>query len=148
MTNNQKIITCAFCQGTGKHTHFGSTCPVCKGKGENQIKGKFVTCSDCRGTGQKRGTTLTCYTCGGLGIVPDTREEFKKARKEIKKAREEMDKERPAFTKASAGREEFQKKPRGQNTCFCQSCAKKINRESTIKVCFACFRKIKKERMK
>ena len=55
-----------------------------------------MTCRDCRGLGQKRGTTLTCYTCGGLGVLPDTREEVRRARREIRDAREEMARERPA----------------------------------------------------
>jgi len=65
-----KNIECGFCRGTGRNPHFRGSCPVCKGKGENQVKGEYMTCGDCRGSGQKRGTTLTCYICGGLGVVP------------------------------------------------------------------------------
>lgn len=82
----QHIIKCAFCKGTGHNPHFRSTCSVCKGKGSNQITGKFMVCDECRGSGQKRGTTLTCYPCKGLGVIPDTREEFKEARQEIRKS--------------------------------------------------------------
>jgi DnaJ-class molecular chaperone len=89
----QQIIKCAFCKGTGTNPHFTGICPVCKGGGRNQITGKYMVCGHCRGSGQKRGTTLTCYTCAGLGVVPDTREELKKARQEIRKAWAEMEKE-------------------------------------------------------
>jgi len=90
----QQTIKCAFCKGTGKNPHFTGTCPVCKGKKENLVTGRYMTCSDCRGSGQKGGTTLTCYGCAGLGVIPDTREELRRARKEIRKIHEEMDEER------------------------------------------------------
>ena len=90
----QQIIKCVFCQGTGENPHFKSTCPVCKGKGKNQVAGQRMVCDDCRGSGQKKGTTLTCYTCVGLGVVPDTREELRQARQEIGKVQEEMEEER------------------------------------------------------
>lgn len=159
---NQKIIICAFCQGTGKHPHFTGSCPVCKGRGKNQAISKFMTCPDCHGTGQKGGTTLTCFSCGGLGVVPDTREEFKQAREEIRKAQEEIEIERPARQRPEpqvmAGGEELRKKPSALPTeeedepeedekgrCFCQACANKIDRDSTLKVCLKCFKKIKKK---
>lgn len=137
----QQIIKCAFCRGTGVNPHFRGTCPVCKGLRKNEMAGKYITCQDCAGTGQKRGTTLTCYSCGGLGVLPDTRQEFKKARKEIKEAQEEIEKE--------AGRSSIktsQKAPPDDslpNSCFCQSCAHKIKKDSIIKVCLSCFHKIK-----
>src|ERR1700694_5008463 len=95
----QQIIKCAFCKGKGNNPHFRGTCPVCKGEGRNQITGKYMACGDCRGSGQKRGTTLTCYTCSGLGVVSDTRKEFKEARQEIRKAQEEMEEERIQLTR-------------------------------------------------
>lgn len=146
----QQTIKCAFCQGTGVNPHFTGSCPACKGRGENQIRGEVTSCRDCRGSGQKGGTTLTCFTCGGLGVVPDTREVIKKARAEIRKAREEMEKERRELRKKPSAllveeTEEDEPEENKEGSCFCQSCAKKINRESTIKVCLGCFRRIKKE---
>ena len=130
-----KEVKCAFCKGTGDHPHFRGTCPVCKGRGENQIRGKVTSCRDCRGSGQKGGTTLTCFTCGGLGVVPDTREVIKKARAEIRK--------KPSVLPTEEAEDEPEEDEK--ESCFCQSCAKKINRESTLKVCLECFRKMKKE---
>jgi RecJ-like exonuclease len=146
MTNNQKIITCAFCQGTGKHPHFTGSCPVCKGRGKNQIRGKVTSCRDCRGSGQKGGTILTCFTCGGLGVVPDTREVIKKAREEIRKARGEMEKERKELRKkpsTSLAEEVEEDEPEDPNKFFCQSCAKSIKGDDLVKVCLECFGKIK-----
>ncbi len=88
------IIKCAFCKGTGENPYFRQICPVCKGKGDNQLTGKHMTCTDCHGSGHKSGTTLTCYNCAGLGIVPDTREELKKARQEIGRAWQMIEEER------------------------------------------------------
>ena len=145
----QQTIKCAFCQGTGANPHFTGSCPVCKGRGNNQVIGKFMACSDCHGSGQKRGTTLVCWTCGGLGVVPDRREEFKKARKAIKKAQEEMEiekeefREKPLTKKAKLRDEEDPVEESDEDSRFCQCCAKKVNRASTVKVCLKCFRKLK-----
>lgn len=160
----QQTIKCAFCQGTGENPHFTGSCPVCKGRGKNQIRGKIATCRDCRGSGQKGGTTLTCFTCGGLGVVPDTAEIFKKAKKEIKEAREEMDKERRELrektqpdsskkppkkqAKRKVGRKREAEEtvnesedPKGK--IFCQSCANRVEKSSTVKICLECLKKIK-----
>jgi len=115
-----------------------------------------MPCPDCSGTGQKRGTTLTCWTCGGLGVVPDTSEEFEKAKKEIEKARREMEEERQEFTERTQQERKFKRKKTEINTevntnesealtgkIFCQCCAKKVDKSSTVKVCLDCFRKIK-----
>jgi len=108
----QHVIKCAFCKGTGNNPHFRSTCSVCKGKGSKQITGKYMVCDDCHGSGQKRGTTLTCYTCTGLGVVPDMREEFKKARQEIRKAQVEIEEERAQFIgRKSLASEKKERKP-------------------------------------
>lgn len=151
--NNQKTIPCVFCQGTGENPHFTGSCPVCKGKGKNMVVGKYMACGDCRGTGQKRGTTLTCYTCGGLGVVSDTREEFENARKAIKKAQEEMEIEKEEFREKPLTRKAKPRQLRDEESSvgeseedirFCQCCAKKVNKNSTVKVCLKCFKKVKK----
>jgi len=65
-----KRIICAFCRGSGRHPfYFRPPCPVCKGKGENEVVGEVQTCKHCKGNGRKSTTTLTCYYCGGLGVV-------------------------------------------------------------------------------
>lgn len=94
----QQIIKCAFCKETGENPYFKGTCPVCKGKGKNQVTGKYMACGDCHGSGQKRGTSLTCYTCAGLGVIPDTREELRQARQEIRKVQVEMEEEKVELT--------------------------------------------------
>lgn len=155
---NQQTIVCSFCKGTGENLHFKGTCPVCKGKGKNQITGKYMACGDCRSSGQKRGTTLTCYTCAGLGVIPDTREELKAARQEIRKVQGEMEEERaelagrqpkvdrkPACRQAGRDRRkqlvpEFVDE---DSSSFCQSCAKSTKDNDLIKVCLECFKKIK-----
>ena len=88
------IVRCAFCKGTGSNPYYKSTCPVCKGKKNNEVVEKYMTCRDCRGTGHKGGTTLTCYSCSGLGVVPDMREELQQARQEIAHGRALMEEER------------------------------------------------------
>lgn len=135
----QQIIKCVFCKGTGENPYFKGTCPVCKGKGKNQITGKYMACGDCRSSGQKRGTTLTCYTCAGLGVIPDTREELKQARQEIGKVREEMEQEK----------QELYQKPREKNKegeIFCQCCGSDVKDSITIKICRDCFSKLKELR--
>lgn len=164
--SNEQIITCVFCQGTGNNPHFRGTCPVCKGRGKNQVIGKYMTCSSCRGSGQKGGTTLTCYDCGGLGVIPDTRETFIRAREEIKEAREEMAKEREELTGKSMIKITPKSKKRkllniffkskdnedkwgengeegGGKTHFCQCCGDGVNESVQIKICHKCFGKMK-----
>ncbi|MDP1760106.1 MAG: hypothetical protein Q8L01_01455 [Candidatus Woesebacteria bacterium] len=150
----QQTIKCAFCKGTGENLYFKGTCPVCKGKGKNQITGKYMACGDCRSSGQKRGTTLTCYTCAGLGVIPDTREELRRARQEIRKVQGEMEEERLELAgrqpkvdrKASVDEdteEGWQTAQDSEHTRFCQSCAKSTKNDDLIKVCLECFKKIK-----
>lgn len=144
---NPTTIVCAFCKGTGRNPYFTGTCPVCKGQGRNTVVGPFMSCKDCYGTGQKRGTTLTCWICGGLGIVPDRREEFKKAKKEIEKARREMEEERREFTEGGRAALPLPKAQASESSTgkiFCQCCAAKVSKDSAVKVCLGCFRKIKK----
>lgn len=159
----QQIIKCAFCKGEGENPHFRSTCPVCKGKRENQVTGKYMACSDCRGSGQKRGTSLTCYTCAGLGVIPDTREELRQARQEIRKIQEEMKEEKAQLTEKQPviGRKISRRKQKlkelidedteedsqtweSEKSKFCQSCAQSTKDNDLIKVCIECFGKINK----
>ncbi|MBU4016261.1 hypothetical protein KJ980_06710 [Patescibacteria group bacterium] len=160
----QQIIKCVFCKGKGKNLYFKGTCPVCKGKGKNQVAGKHMACDDCSGSGHKRGTTLTCYTCAGLGVLPDTREELRKAHQEIRKFQAEMDKERneiagkqPRVDYADTGRkrqmqelvienieEDLQKHQKSGGDRFCQNCAQSIDEYDLIKVCPECFGVIKR----
>lgn len=151
--SKEQIIKCVFCQGTGNNPHFRGTCPVCKGRGKNELIGKYMTCDSCHGSGQKGGTTLTCYDCGGLGVVPDTRETFRRAREEIREAQEEMAREKEELTEKPKS-----KKPKLANIIsklkrknekdnekahFCQCCAREINESIQIKVCDDCFGKMK-----
>jgi len=78
-----KMITCAFCQGTGKDP-FGipsklSNCQVCWGKGEVAIADiPHETCSACQGTGVFKHHRLPCAVCMGKGVVPKDRREGEK----------------------------------------------------------------------
>lgn len=66
----QQIIKCVFCGGSGRHPYYlKPSCPVCKGKGENEVAGEVQRCRYCKGSGRKSTTTLTCYYCGGLGVA-------------------------------------------------------------------------------
>lgn len=154
--SNEQIIKCVFCRGTGNNPHFKGTCPVCKGRRKNEAVGKYMTCSSCRGSGQKKGTTLSCYDCGGLGVVPDTRETFRKAREEIGEAQEEMARERGELTgrpmikmtkkrkdKEDRWGEERGEKESDEKTHFCQCCGDEVNESIQIKICHDCFGKMK-----
>jgi len=117
-----------------------------------------MSCNSCRGSGQKGGTTLTCYDCGGLGVVPDTRETFIRAREEIKQAQEEIAREgeelteKPKSKKHLAkyedrrGTEEKKDEESGGKTHFCQCCANAVNESVAVKICFDCFNKVKELR--
>lgn len=149
--SEEHIIKCAFCRGTGNNPHFRGTCPVCKGKGENEVAGKYMACGNCRGSGQKRGTTLTCYDCGGLGVVPDTRETFRKAREEIGEAQEEMARERAELTDKPKLSDLLDilskgKDAEGDKIHFCQCCGDKVNESVKIKVCLDCLNQVKELR--
>jgi DnaJ-class molecular chaperone len=68
-----KIITCAFCQGTGKDS-FGimsplSSCQVCGGKGLVTIREPALACAFCGGSGVHDEQRLTCTACRGKGMV-------------------------------------------------------------------------------
>ena len=165
--SSEQMIKCVFCKGKGENPYFKGTCPVCKGRGKNEVVGKYMTCSSCHGSGQKKGTTLTCYDCEGLGILPDTRETFRKAREEIGEARKELDKERQELTEkpmmkitpaSPAGRqkrkdkenkweEEKEEEESDGETHFCQCCGDKVNKSIPIKICLDCFSKVKESRV-
>ena len=132
-----KIIKCAFCQGTGENPHYKGTCPVCKGRGKNQITGLYISCQDCRGSGRKLGTTLSCYSCGGLGVVPDRRAIIEEAEAEFKKGLAEMEEEREELKV----KEQITSGP----TRYCQSCASEVTKDTLVKICLKCFKKLKKE---
>ena len=135
-----------------------------------------MACSSCRSSGQKRGTTLTCYDCEGLGVVPDTRETFIRAREEIKEAQEEIVRERDTSRYPSGYRRaELTEKPKSKKhlakpdpapqdkllnillkredeedsnskTHFCQCCGDEVNDSIIIKICSDCFGKVKELR--
>ena len=68
-----KVITCAFCEGTGKDP-FGimsplSSCQVCGGKGSVTVREPAIVCAFCEGTGVHDEQRLTCTVCGGKGMV-------------------------------------------------------------------------------
>lgn len=155
----QQTIKCAFCQGTGKNPHFRGTCPVCKGRGKNQITGAYINCSDCRGSGRKLGTTLTCYSCGGLGVAPDRRAIIKRAKEEFKRGLAEMEEEREELKEKMSTRQPSEKRnqladrrkvkePIAEEsgpTRYCQSCANEVTKDTLVKICLKCFKKLKKE---
>ena len=150
--SNEQTTTCVFCKGTGDNPHFKGTCPVCKGRGKNNVVGKHTFCNSCRGSGQKGGTTLTCYDCGGLGIVPDTRETFIRAREEIKEAQEEIARETGELTEKPKSKKHKllnillkreDEEDSNSKTHFCQCCGDKVNESITIKICRDCFSKLK-----
>jgi len=68
-----KLITCAFCQGTGKDP-FGipsplSSCQVCGGKGTVKVRELAIACAFCGGSGVHDELRLTCTACSGKGMV-------------------------------------------------------------------------------
>lgn len=146
-----QIIKCTFCRGTGSNPHFRGTCPVCKGRGKNEVAGKYMACGDCRGSGQKGGTTLTCYGCGGLGVIPDTRETFRQARQEIEAAQEEIARERTELTDKPKLSDLLNilsktKDEKDDKTHFCQCCGEKVNESLKVKICLGCLNQVKELR--
>jgi len=67
------MITCAYCQGTGKKYGRGTetVCPVCDGSGQVNVPTNHIECGYCKGTGHKygRGTETICPVCNGIGIT-------------------------------------------------------------------------------
>lgn len=146
-----KTIQCAFCRGTGSHPDFNATCPVCKGKGKNSIRGVYITCQDCNGSGRKLGTTLTCYSCGGIGQVADRRAIVAQAAREIRQARAEMEKERAELrgrTEAPARRGKASKQESNSPSgYFCQNCGEEKHQEA-FKICQGCLSALKDKVLK
>ncbi len=68
-----KIITCAFCSGTGKDPFELlsplSHCLVCNSTGMVQIDFPVKKCLFCSGTGKNpMGARVACIVCGGKGV--------------------------------------------------------------------------------
>ena len=67
-------LTCAFCRGRGRDPFMLlsplSNCPVCHGRGTNQVVEPYETCSACDGTGLYFGSKMYCWHCKGKGVVP------------------------------------------------------------------------------
>ena len=66
---------CAFCKGTGKDP-FGvmshlSTCQVCAGRGEVEVRPPTAPCKFCKDSGVEpySSSRLTCSACKGKGVV-------------------------------------------------------------------------------
>jgi len=67
-----KILSCAFCNGTGKDPFdllsSTSDCLVCEGTSQVEIEEPLKVCVFCSGTGKNPlGARVTCIVCGGTG---------------------------------------------------------------------------------
>jgi DnaJ-class molecular chaperone len=60
------IVTCRYCDGTGKHQN--EKCIVCDGKGEVEVVDKTRKCQWCKGRGYMM-PGIPCTTCGGTGAT-------------------------------------------------------------------------------
>jgi len=68
----KKIITCAYCNGTGKDPFdllsAISPCMVCDGTAKVEIEEPMKECVFCAGTGKNPlGARVPCIVCGGKG---------------------------------------------------------------------------------
>lgn len=64
------LCRCGFCGGAGQRPS-GSTCPVCKGRGQIAMNPPAVRCAFCKGRGVSQPRSMiTCLTCKGKGVVP------------------------------------------------------------------------------
>ncbi len=64
-----KTFPCAYCKGTGIQVHMRSQCPVCRGKGFNEVS-SAVVCAFCRGSGEAQPRShITCPACRGKGVI-------------------------------------------------------------------------------
>ncbi len=65
----EDLYNCGFCGGKGQRPP-GSTCPVCKGKGQISMNPPALRCAFCKGRGEAQPRSLiTCRICKGKGIV-------------------------------------------------------------------------------
>lgn len=65
-----KVITCAFCGGSGVHDDQRLTCTVCGGKGMVTIRETVEKCPHCQGAGVDTDINyLPCSRCGDKGVV-------------------------------------------------------------------------------
>jgi len=64
----EDFYNCGFCAGKGQKPP-GSTCPVCKGKGQISMNPPALRCAFCKGRGEAQPRSLiTCRVCKGKGI--------------------------------------------------------------------------------
>ena len=64
----EDFYNCGFCGGKGQKPP-GSTCPVCKGKGQISMNSPALRCAFCKGRGEAQPRSLiTCRVCKGKGI--------------------------------------------------------------------------------
>jgi RecJ-like exonuclease len=60
------MVTCRFCDGTGKYLN--KPCEICGGKGEVEVVDKNRKCQFCKGRGYMMAG-IPCTTCGGTGAT-------------------------------------------------------------------------------
>lgn len=60
------VVTCRYCDGTGKHQE--ETCVVCGGKGEVEVVDTTKKCQWCKNRGYSM-PGIPCTTCGGTGFT-------------------------------------------------------------------------------
>ncbi len=60
------IVTCRYCDGTGKHQD--KTCIVCDGKGKVEVVDSTRKCQWCKGRGYLM-QGIPCTNCGGTGAT-------------------------------------------------------------------------------
>lgn len=60
------IVTCRYCDGTGKHQN--EKCIVCDGKGKVEVVDKNRQCQWCKGRGYMM-PGIPCTNCGGTGAT-------------------------------------------------------------------------------
>jgi len=70
---NKDVITCAFCNGSGKDPFELlsplSICQVCSGTGKVTVVPPVAKCAFCNGTAVFHDRRLTCTVCAGKGMV-------------------------------------------------------------------------------
>jgi DnaJ-class molecular chaperone len=66
------IVTCRYCDGTGKHQN--EKCIVCDGKGKVEVVDSTRKCQMCKGRGYMMAG-IPCTTCGGSGATRPTKKQ-------------------------------------------------------------------------